>query len=245
MPLTANREVPFYASADLIDVPMDDNVLIFKGALVGRNRATGFARALTVGDEFLGLAYKKADNTQSGHVAGGVNVRLHQAIDIVHALPSVATGDIGKDAYALDDSTLTLVGLSASRIGRVVGVEGTGVARVRIQPAASLSGVMENSPVVQMADADATLTLDHMNRTLLIANTAARTLNLPAAATARAGAWFRVVKTSAAAFAVTLDPSGAELIDGGATFAGVDAVNDTVLALCTGSAWIILSRDIS
>ncbi len=245
MALTANRDVPYYASAELVDIPMDDNVVIYKGGFVGRNRATGYARSLVTGDEFLGLAYKKADNTVTGHTAGGMNVRLHQSIDIVHALSSVAVADIGKDVYALDDSTLSLVGLSTSRIGRVVGVEATGMARVRIQPAFSLSGVIDNQPIVQLADADATLTLDHINRTLLIANTAARTLGLPAVATARAGAWFRLVKTNAPGFAVTLDPNGTELIDGSSTFTGVDAINDTVLVLCTGTAWIILSRDIS
>jgi len=64
-------------------------------------------------------------------------------------------------------------------------------------------------------------------------------------ASARAGAWLRLVKTNAAAFAVTLDGDGAETIDGGATFAGVDAQYDAVRVLCTGTEWIILSRDLA
>src|SRR5262245_44571068 len=103
MALSANRELPFFTTDELIDLPVDDNVNIYKGAFVGRNRATGYARPLTAGDEFLGVAYRQADNTVAGHSAGGIGVRLHQAIDIVHALPGVANGDIGKDVYASDD----------------------------------------------------------------------------------------------------------------------------------------------
>ena len=44
---------------------------------------------------------------------------------------------------------------------------------------------------------------------------------------------------------MTLDGNGAEQIDGAATYAAVDAAYDTVHVLCTGSEWIILSRDIA
>ncbi|HRS28588.1 MAG TPA: hypothetical protein P5255_10005, partial [Phycisphaerae bacterium] len=77
MALVENRELAFYTSQELIDLPVDDNVKIFKGALVGRNRSTGFARGLVAGDEFLGIAYQEADNTGAGHAAGAVRVRLH------------------------------------------------------------------------------------------------------------------------------------------------------------------------
>ncbi len=245
MALTANRDVKFYASMELVELGVDDSAVIYKGALVGRNRATGYARGLVAGDEFLGVAYEKADNTISGHSAGGVLVKLHQAIDVVHALAGVAAGDVGKDVYASADDALTLTPTGNSRVGRVVAVESSGVARVRCQPVLSATGVAENWPLIQLSDASQTLSLDHMNRTLLIANTAARTLTLPAAATVRAGGWFRLVKTSSDAFAVTIDPNASETIDGSATLGTLDAANDTALVLCTGSAWIVLSRDIA
>ena len=235
----------FFTSQELIDVPIDDNVTIYKGALVGRNRSTGYARALTAGDEFLGVAYQQADNTVAGHTAGGVNVRLHQAVDVVHTLTGVTQADIGKDVYASDDETLTLAPAGNTRIGRVVAVDATNLARVRCQPMTMLDGLLANQPVVTLADANATLTLDHMNRVLMIANTAARTLTLPAAAAVRTGAWIRVVKTSADAAAVTLDGNAAEQIDGTATYAAIDAQYDTALLFCTGSGWAILSRDIA
>jgi hypothetical protein len=245
MALTADRNVEFYTSQELIDVPVDDNVKIYKGALVGYDRGTGYARPLTAGDDFLGVAYRQTDNTIAGHTAGGMHVRLHQAVDIIHTLAGVTNGDVGKDVYASADDTLTLTPTGNSRLGRIVAVEATNTARVRCRPVTLMSGALENGPIVGLADASATLTLDHVNRALLIGNTAARTLTLPPVATVRAGGWLRVVKTSAAAFAVTLDGNAAETINGAATFANIDAQYDCVLLMCTGSDWIILSRNIA
>jgi len=137
MALSSNREVKFYASQELIDVPVDDNVNIYKGAFVGINAATGYARPLNAADDFLGVAYKQADNTVAGHTAGGINVRLHQAIDVVHTLSGVANTDIGSVVYASDDGTLTLTSTGNSRVGRIVAIEGTNLVRVRCQPIAS------------------------------------------------------------------------------------------------------------
>ncbi len=245
MALTADRDVKFYTSHELIDLPVNDNVKIYKGAFVGHDRSTGYARSLTAGDEFLGIAYSQADNTVTGHTAGGINARLHQSVDIVHTLTGVTVADIGKDVYASADNTLTLTPTDNSRIGRIVAVDSTNTARVRCQPVTQLDGVLDNDPIVSLADANATLTLDHVNRTLLIANTAARTLTLPAVASVRAGGWIRVVKTSSDAYAVTLDGNSSETIDGAATYADIDAGYDCALLVCTGSEWIILSRDIA
>lgn len=137
MALSANREVKFYASQELIDIPVDDNVDIYKGAFVGINSSTGYARPLTAGDDFLGVAYKQADNTVTGHTAGGIKVRLHQSVDIVHTLSGVSATDIGSVVYASDDGTLTLTSNGNSRIGRIAAVEGTNLVRVRCQPIAS------------------------------------------------------------------------------------------------------------
>jgi hypothetical protein len=64
-------------------------------------------------------------------------------------------------------------------------------------------------------------------------------------ATVRAGGTIRVVKTSADAFAVTLDGNASETIDGAATLATLDAQYDVATLLCTGSEWVVLSRDIA
>lgn len=245
MALSADREVDFFASPELVQLPVKDNVRIYKGALVGRDRGTGYARPLAAGDEFLGVAYKRADNTGAGHAAGAVLVTLHQAIDIVHPLTGVVLGDLGKDVYASADDVLTLSPAGNSRVGRIVAVAGANLARVRCRPVCQLSGVLDNAPVLALADASATLTLDHVNRTLLIANTAARTLTLPPVAQVRAGGTLRLIKTSADAYAVTLDGNAAETIDGAATYAAVDAAYDVVTLLCTGTEWVVVGRDVA
>ena len=137
MALSADREVKFYASQELVDLPVDDNVTIYKGAFVGINASTGYARPLTAGDDFTGVAYAQADNTISGHAAAGINARLHQNVDIVHTLAGVAATDIGSVVYASDDGTLTLTASGNSRVGRIVAIEGTNLVRVRCQPIAS------------------------------------------------------------------------------------------------------------
>lgn len=245
MALSADRNLEYFTSQQFIEVPVDDNEVIYKGAFVGRNRSTGYARALTAGDEFLGIAYQQADNTIGGHTAGGINVRLFQAIDIVHTLTSVANADIGKDVYASADDTLTLTPIGNSRVGRIISVEATNSARIRVQPVTHLDGALDNHPILTLADDSATLTLDHMNRVLLVPNTGAVTLTLPAAATVRAGAWFRVIKTTSDAAAITLDGNASETIDGATTLATIDAQYDCALLLCTGSEWVVLSRDIT
>jgi hypothetical protein len=245
MPLTSDREVVLYATQELVDVPVDDAACIYKGALVGLNRATGLARPLVAGDDFLGLAYRRADNTGAGHAPGAVSVRLHQMVDIVHALSGVTAADVGREVYASDDSTLTLSPMGNSRVGRVVGVEKANVARVRLAPAAAAACWLGRADVVTLPDADVTLTLDHVNRVLLVPNTAARTITLPPVATVRPGGWIWVIKTTAAAFAVTLDGYASEQIEGSLTFTAIDSQFDTAWLMCTGSNWVILCRDIS
>lgn len=243
MALSADRELDYFASPELIELPVDAAAVIYKGALVGRNRASGNVRCLVAGDEFVGVAFAHVDN--SAGTAAAKRVRLHQNIDIVHAMSGVAAADIGRPAYATDDSTLTTSPIGTTRIGRVVSVDASNVARVRCAPLAGMAGLLEGFSVTQLADAGATLSLDHMNRVLLIGNTAARTIVLPACSACRPGAWFAIVKTTAAAFAVTLDGNSTELIDGSATFAAIDAQYDTALLVTNGTEWIILARDIS
>ncbi|MDX2199257.1 MAG: hypothetical protein SF069_09850 [Phycisphaerae bacterium] len=245
MPLAQDRELDFFASADLIDLPIDLNVRIFKGSYVGRNRTTGFMRPLVAGDDFVGVAYRAADNTVAGATAGGLDARVLQSADIVATVSGVAAGDIGREVYATDDETLSLTGADSSFVGRIVALAGAGQARIRLQTANVVSPAGANLCVRNLADATVTLSLDHVNCVLLMGNTVARTINLPAAASCRPGAWIRVVKTSAAVAAITLDASGTETIDGATTLATIDAIYDTALLLCTGSQWIVLSRDIA
>jgi predicted RecA/RadA family phage recombinase len=81
--------------------------------------------------------------------------------------------------------------------------------------------------------------------TLLAPNTAAQTVNLPSVAAIPPGSKLFVRKTSADAFAVTLDPASTEQINGGNTFATIDAANDLAQFASTGSAWSLMHSTIA
>ncbi len=136
MALSENRELKLFASQALVDLPVEAGQIIYKGAFIGLDDTTGYAQPLTAGDTFVGVAYAKADN--SGGASGAINVRAHQAIDIVHTLTGVTQANVGALVYASADDTLTLTSTSNSRVGRVVAVEGANLARVRIQPTFSI-----------------------------------------------------------------------------------------------------------
>jgi predicted RecA/RadA family phage recombinase len=80
---------------------------------------------------------------------------------------------------------------------------------------------------------------------LFASNTAAQTVNLPSVALLTPGTQLFVKKTSADAFAVTLDPAGSELIAGGATYALIDAANDQALFVNSGTAWVLMNSTIA
>lgn len=102
----------------------------------------------------------------------------------------------------------------------------------------SMSGVLAKA---------ASYTVEQVDRSKLIAADAtagAMTINLPAAATAGDGFEITVKKTDNSANAVTIDPNGAELVEGAANLA-LPAQNDVVRLISNGTAWLITSRRIA
>jgi len=101
------------------------------------------------------------------------------------------------------------------------------------------------SPYVQtLADVATTLTTKNRNGIVLLANTGIVTHTLPPAAD-MVGYPITFKKTTAAAFAVTLDGNGAETIDGAATDADIDAQYDTKTIVSDGSNWHIVESIIA
>ncbi|GMV96715.1 MAG: hypothetical protein AMXMBFR83_10760 [Phycisphaerae bacterium] len=130
MPLTANRDLDRYVDQELRQLPVRNNVRIYKGAFVGL--AAGFARPLVAGDLFAGVAYEEADNT--GGADGAISVRVFTSGDFEHALASAARSNNGTVVYASDDSTLTLTAGGNSNLGNQVDVVGTNKILVRLRP---------------------------------------------------------------------------------------------------------------
>lgn len=85
-----------------------------------------------------------------------------------------------------------------------------------------------------------------VNETVVLADatSGAITINLPAAASA-AGKLVTVKKTGTGINAVTLDPDGAEQIEGAATYAALDAANDVATFGCDGTQWVLLGSTLA
>lgn len=97
--------------------------------------------------------------------------------------------------------------------------------------------------ITTLADEAATLTVAQAG-ICLMPNSVARTLTLPTAA-AGVGLEYTIVKTTAAAAAITIEGDGAETINGNANFASCDAQYDTVSMVSDGTEWWITHKIIA
>lgn len=217
----------------------------FQGSVLGV-KVDGYLRTLAAGDPVFGLAERTTDTEDVSTSDGGCHATVDRGIQsVVLPVTGVARDDVGhrRMVYATDDGTFNFTP-NGSPIGPVIGVWATNYAVVLMIPHHFVAPGIGALGIVTLADAAATLTTAHLDKVLLIPNTAARTLTLPAAADC-AGRFLTVKKTSADAFAVTIDGAGAETIDGAATFAAQDAAYDTVTILSDGTGWHIISKMIA
>jgi len=177
-----------------------------------------------------------------------LELRIQQPQRFQLSITGVAVTDIGKKVYALDDQTGTLSAAAttfANFVGHVVKVESTGIALV--EPC--YDGIAANARYgvtkVMAATGAQALNKTDLNKTILLPNTAGFALTLPAVADTQAGDRLTFLKTTSAAAAVTLTGNASELIDASNTLATIDAIYDTAILVSTGTAWIVLARDIT
>jgi hypothetical protein len=209
----------------------------FQGSIMGIT-ATGYLRPLTAGDVLLAVAERTLDLVDVIATDGGQAVNVDRGIQtIIVPLTGVARADVGKRrlVYASDDGTFAFTPAGNTLIGAVIGVWDTNQAIVQMIPHHFVPPAIGALGLRDLGDVDVTLTTADLDKILRQANTAARTLTLPAAADC-AGRFLTVVKNSAAAFAITLDGAGAETIDGAATLATA-AARDRVTIYSDGTAW--------
>jgi hypothetical protein len=97
--------------------PVVASDIIYQGAAVGSN--SGNARPLSGGDDFLGFAFAKADNSSGS--AGDVSVELRTEGEVVLSVTGVdGVNDTGATVYASDDDTFTTASTGNSSIGKVL-----------------------------------------------------------------------------------------------------------------------------
>jgi len=117
MALTGNRELDRYVDQELRRYAVAAGAHVYKGGFVGLS-ASGYARPLTAGDRFAGVAYEEADNRSGAD--GGACVRVFTQGDFLHALAGAAATDIGRPVYASADDALTTTAAGNSLAGWIV-----------------------------------------------------------------------------------------------------------------------------
>jgi len=137
MALSANTPVTVAAGmpGTFNDIPAAASAHLYEGSMVGLN-SSGYGRALTAGDLFLGHAAAECDNSSGSN--GDLNIRVRQGrYRLQVTISGVGVDDVGKDVFASDDATLSLTrSLSAlrSRVGTVVRYVTTNTAIVEFEP---------------------------------------------------------------------------------------------------------------
>lgn len=236
--LSAAAEIPMQ-EGKLIAIPVAASTTIYKGALVGRS--SGYARELNAGDAFAGVAYETVDNSSGS--AGDKYVQVWVSGIFEFALSGAAISNNERELYASDDATLTTTKGSNSYIGTQTEVPATGKVRVRIEPNHPLMSLVKKVTTKASAT-NVAIALGDLNGIIVVTGTTASNLNLPAAASAGAGAWVTFVKTGASG-ALTIEPNASETIDGGANNAEMDAAADSVTIVCDGTGWYITAKKIA
>lgn len=185
---------------------------------------------------------------------GTIDLDVQQPRFFELAVSGVTVADIGKKVYALYDQTGTL-DASATTYANLVGT----VAWVEVIDGAAVSGACWVKPAYNgvcdhgamgaarflPATGAVTLTKMDLNKTIVVTNTGAQTINLPAVAGTQAGDFLRFIKKSADAAAATLDGADSEEIDSSTTLATIDAEHDCAMLISDGTQWHVFSRDIA
>lgn len=121
------------------DIPVADNVKIYEGALVMID-ANGYATPLSgQSEKFAGIAYRQADNTVTGHTAGGIRVKVMVSEHRRKvAVTGAAQNQIGLPVYATDDATLTMTAATGTKVGIFVDYISSGIGVVFFKTFASV-----------------------------------------------------------------------------------------------------------
>lgn len=126
--LAKDRNTPSREGARIV-VPVKAATKIYAGSLVAKESG-GYAAPASkaTGLAVLGRAEEQVDNSSGDD--GAANVTVQRGTfkwANAAAADAVAKTEIGEDAYALDDQTVTKTKAGASKAGKILGVEPDGV----------------------------------------------------------------------------------------------------------------------
>ncbi len=163
-----------YGLGTLTEHPVIASDIIYEGAAAGDN-GSGYARPLVAGDEFLGFAEAKVDNSSGS--AGDLDVRCIETGMIQLSVSGAVITDIGQPVYASDDDTFTFVAVGNSYVGDVVQWVSSGVVIVRFK--AKGVDVFGETDVRETKSANYTIDAQDTGKIIYI-DTDAFTVTLPA-----------------------------------------------------------------
>jgi hypothetical protein len=117
MALSANKDRPVKAGGAIQTFLVEDNVHIYKGALVVANNA-GYAEPATnaANKVLVGVAYEECDNTLTGHSQGGKSVRVIRGGSFPFTTADLVQADVGILCYVEDDTTVNDAGTTTQGI---------------------------------------------------------------------------------------------------------------------------------
>jgi hypothetical protein len=116
---------------------VEDDVHIFKGALVCLNDAGYVEPATNAADKVLaGVAYEECDNTLAGHSQGGKSIRLYREGLFKFASSGITQAEVGLYCYVSDDDMVEDAGVATQGViaGVVVELVSTDIVWVDIEP---------------------------------------------------------------------------------------------------------------
>jgi len=163
-----------YELGDLNSLPMVATDIIYEGAAVGIEAASGNARPLNAGDQFVGFCIQNADNSTGS--AGNVRVQVKTHGEVQLPVAGVAATDIGKPVYASDDDTFVLTATGNSYIGKVKRFVSTGVAVVAfdVRRGGAITGLTTSVGTASDTIADVGATFNQAALNNIVASLAAK-----------------------------------------------------------------------
>lgn len=214
-----------------VDYPMLASATIYEGSLVGLS--SGYARALTALDTFVGIAQKGCVETTAAN--GGETCRVRAGVwREEFTLASVAITDVGKPVYATDDGTLSLTPGAYSAVGKVIRYISSNLAEVEFHTC---------DPNALYVDADGDVTLISADDVAIYCGkTAADTLTLGAYDIAESTYPASIILTShATAPTLALAAQGAMTLTGSGTGGDITitAGNDVAVKAGTTAADVV------
>lgn len=173
--LTANKMRP-YETANLSDYGMVGSDIIYDGAAVGLNPATGYARPWQSGDIFVGFALGKHDNSNGS--AGDINVRVYHQHQIQLPISGAVITDVNQPVYLTDDDTFVFSPVGNGFVGKIKRWVSSGIVIVGFGPDIT-DPYLSFGASREVKSADYTVDAQDNGKVIFI-DTDAKTITLPA-----------------------------------------------------------------